>query len=620
VTSVDAVLEVAGLANPRVREYVGYWADLTGAEEIEVVSPADDARLVQEALDAGELQPAGQGRYYSRSYHKDTARSEERTIVATNDPKDKGVYNNWRPAAEMRPLLEDRMRGAMRGKTMYVIPYLMAPPGNALAPWAAGVQVTDSRTVVLHMIRMSRVGAEYLEDLEDPDMFVRAVHVTGDLAELGQGTDADQRYFVTVADERTILHFGSSYGGNALLGKIAHGLRQGAYDGWASRTFLAEQYMLIGIHDKETGRTYHICGGFPSASGKTNLAMMLAPDALGERYHVAFYGDDIAWLWVDESDGRLYGMNPEYGVFGVAKDTNERTNPTALRSVGEGTGTIFTNVAYNPTTQEVWWEGRTPEPPAEVHGWLDWSGAPIADREPGDDSPWAHPNSRFTTTLDNVPNIAPDYNAATGVPIDAIIFGGRTRDREPLIRAITDLAEGVYDGLTLGAEATAAAEGKEGVLRYDPMSNRPFMAYGEGDYAAHYLKIVGAAKEQPIFAHVNWFQRDPEDGHFLWPGYRDNLRPLLWLLRLKNGEVSGRETPVGIIPTEDELNLEGMSLEPEDLDTILSINVPRWRQEMRHREEHLAQFEGLPDEIWAAHRRVSKALDELAEGDGTPSP
>ena len=316
-----------------------------------MVGPGDDARLVREALEAGELRPAGAGRYYSRSYHKDTARSEERTIVATNDPRDRGVYNNWRPASEMRPLLEDRMRGAMRGKTMYVIPYLMAPPGNALAGWAAGVQITDSRTVVLHMIRMSRVGAEYLEGLEDPDGFVRAVHVTGDLARLGQGTDADQRYFVTVADERTILHFGSSYGGNALLGKIAHGLRQGAYDGWASGKFLAEQYMLIGIHDKQTGRTYHICGGFPSASGKTNLAMMLAPDALGDRYHVSFYGDDIAWLWVDETDGRLYGMNPEYGVFGVAKDTNETTNPTALRSVGEGTGTIFTNVAYNAHTQ-----------------------------------------------------------------------------------------------------------------------------------------------------------------------------------------------------------------------------------------------------------------------------
>lgn len=612
VDDVDKSVDEAGVTNPRVREYVRSWAELTCAARVEVVTVADDARLIRESLDAGELQPAGEGRYYSRSYHKDTARSEERTIVATHDPKDKGVYNNWRPASEMRRLLEDRMRGAMRGKTMYVIPYLMAPPGNALARWAAGVQITDSRTVVLHMIRMSRVGAEYLEDLEDPDMFVRAVHVTGDLAKLGQGTEADQRYFVTVADERTILHFGSSYGGNALLGKIAHGLRQGAYDGWASRKFLAEQYMLIGIHDKETGRTYHICGGFPSASGKTNLAMMLAPDALGDRYHVSFYGDDIAWLWVDESDGRLYGMNPEYGVFGVAKDTNETTNPTALRSVDEGTGTIFTNVAYNPTTHEVWWEGRTAQPPAEAHGWLDWRGAPIADRENGDDSHWAHPNSRFTTTLDNVPNIAPDYNAATGVPIDAIIFGGRTRDREPLIRAITDLAEGVYDGLTLGAEATFAAEGVEGQLRYDPMSNRPFMAYGEGDYAAHYLKIVGAATDRPIFAHVNWFQRDPEDGHFLWPGYRDNLRPLLWLLQLKNGEVKGRETPVGIIPTENELNLEGMSIAPRDLETILSINVPRWKQEMVRREEHLAQFDNLPDEIWEAHRRVARALDDAS--------
>ena len=195
------------------------------------------------------------------------------------------------------------------------------------------------------------------------------------------------------------------------------------------------------------------------------------------------------------------------------------------------------------------------------------------------------------------------------MPIDAIIFGGRTRDREPLIRAIHDLAEGVYDGLTLGAEATAAAEGKEGVLRYDPMSNRPFMAYGEGDYAAHYLKVVGAAKQQPIFAHVNWFQRDPDDGHFLWPGYRDNLRPLLWLLQLKNGDVKGRETPVGIVPTEDELNLEGVEITPKDLETILSINVPRWREEIAHREEHLAQFERLPEEIWEAHRRVAAALE-----------
>ena len=333
MADVDKVLDEAGVKNPLVREYVRYWAELTGASRVEVVAAGDDARLVREALDAGELLPAGEGRYYSRSYHKDTARSEERTIVATARAEDRGVYNNWRHSSEMTPLLKERMRGASAGKTMYVIPYLMAPPGNELAPYAAGVQLTDSRTVVLHMIRMSRVGVAHLETVEhheDPHSFVRAVHVTGDLENLGQGTPEDQRYFVTVADERTILHFGSSYGGNALLGKIAHGLRQAAYDGWASKRFLGEQYMLIGIEDKETGKKYHICGGFPSASGKTNLAMMLAPDALGERYHVSFYGDDIAWLWVDETDGRLYGMNPEYGVFGVAKDTNEGTNPTAL--------------------------------------------------------------------------------------------------------------------------------------------------------------------------------------------------------------------------------------------------------------------------------------------------
>ena len=610
MVDVDSVLDKAGLSNPKVREYVKYWAEVTGASRVEVVSASDDDRLIQEALEAGELLPAGEGRYYSRSYHKDTARSEERTVVATSDPKDKGVYNNWKPSEEMKPLLTEKMRGASEGKTMYVVPYLMSPVGNALSPWATGVELTDTRTVVLHMIRMARVGVEHLNDLQDPDSFVRAVHVTGDLENLGQGTPDDQRWFVTVADERTILHYGSSYGGNALLGKIAHGLRQGAYDGWASKKFLAEQYMLIGIHDKETGKDYHICGGFPSASGKTNLAMMLAPDSLGDRYHVSFYGDDIAWLWVDEATGKLYGMNPEYGVFGVAKDTNESTNPTALESLGEGTKVIFTNVAYNPKTEEVWWEGRTPEPPADVDGWLDWKGNPIAERSAAEaDQPWAHPNSRFTTTLANVPNIAKDYDEPAGVPIDAIIFGGRTRDREPLIRAINDLAEGVYDGLTLGAEATFAAEGKEGVLRYDPMSNRPFMAYGEGDYARHYLDIVGAAKEQPIFAHVNWFQRDPEDGHFLWPGYRENLHPLLWLLQLKNGEVKGRQTPVGILPTKEELSLEGVDMSEQDLDKILSIDKVRWQQEMGYRAEHLEQFDNLPEEIWEAHRRVAADLD-----------
>jgi phosphoenolpyruvate carboxykinase (GTP) len=608
VTGVDEVLHSAGLTNKQVAEYVRHWAELTGAATVEVVGLADDDRLLSEALDAGEIVPAGEGRYYARSYRLDTARSEERTVVATGRETDRGVYNNWRPSSEMKPKLADLMRGACAGKTLYVVPYLMAPPGSPLERYAGGVQLTDNRTVVLHMNRMARTGVELVQNLADPDSFVRAVHVTGDLEHLGQGTPDDQRYFVTVADERTILHYGSAYGGNALLGKIAHGLRQAAYDGWRSGEFLAEQFLLLAITDKETGRTYHVAGGFPSASGKTNLAMTLAPDALGERYHVEFYGDDIVWMWVGE-DGRLRGMNPEFGVFGVVKDTNETTNPTAVASIAPGSGAIFTNVAWNEKTHEVWWEGRTRQPPADLEGWRDWTGAPISEREPGDSSPWAHPNSRFTTTLTNVPNLAPGYADPAGVPIDAIIFGGRTRDREPLVRAIRDLAEGVYDGLTLGAEATFAAEGVDGQLRYDPMSMRPFMSYAEGPYAAHWLELVGRATPQPIFAHVNWFQRDADDGHFLWPGYRENLRALLWLIQLRNGEVSGQPTPVGIVPTEEELDLDGLDLPPADLGRLLSIDADRWREEVGFRETHLRQFAGLPDEIWQAHRRVAEALD-----------
>ena len=610
MADVDAILEAAHLKNDHVREYVRYWAGITGAANIEVVSADDDARLVQEALEAGEIMPAGEDLYYSRSYYKDTARSEERTIVATSNPADKGVYDNWYPSDEMKAKLIGLMTGASKGKTMYVIPYLMSAPGSPLERYAAGVELTDNRSVVLHMNRMARVGVEYINNLADPDSFVRAVHVTGDLENLGQGTPEDKRYFVTVADERTILHFGSSYGGNALLGKIAHGLRQAAYDGWSSGKFLAEQFMLLGITDKVTGKKWHIAGGFPSASGKTNLAMTLSPDALGDRYYVEFYGDDIAWMWVGE-DGRLYGMNPEFGVFGVAKDTNEKTNPTAIEAIAPGTKAIFTNVGYNAKTHAVWFEGRTPNPPADLDGWLDWKGNPIADRSPDDaKAPWAHPNSRFTTTLANVPNVAKDYDNPVGVPIDGIIFGGRTSDREPLIRAITDVAEGVYDGLTLGAEATFAADGLDGQLRYDPMSMRPFMSYPEGPYAAHWLKIIGACTNKPIFAHVNWFQRDAKDGHFLWPGYRDNLRALLWLMQLRDGTVEGVQSPVGILPTRDELNTDGLEIDPADLDKLLTIDIDRWKQEIGFRQAHLEQFANLPEEIWTAHRRVAEALGD----------
>ena len=619
MSTLNDILTEGGITNPKVHEFVEEWAAITTPAKVEVISAADDDRLLADALADGEIFDAGKDLYYSRSYYKDTARSEERTVVATHNETDKGAYNNWRDAAEITERQKKYMARASAGKTMYVVPYLMSPAGNPLEAWARGVELTDSRTVAIHMIRMARVDAAYVNDLDDDNQFVHAVHVTGDLPNLGQGTEDDERLFATVADERTILHYGSSYGGNALLGKIAHGLRLACYDGWASGKFLAEQFMLIGIRDKETGRTYHICGGFPSASGKTNLAMMLAPDALGDRFTVDFYGDDIVWLWVNPEDGKLYGMNPEYGAFGVAKDTNQTTNPTAVAAIAEGTKTLFTNVAYNPMTKDVWFEGKTPDYPEDVTGWLDWKGNPIADRpvehqrsgKPGDE--WAHPNSRFTTTLANVPNVAGDFEDPAGVPIDAIIFGGRCRDREPLIRAFTDLAEGVYDGLTLGAEATFAAEGKEGQLRYDPMSMRPFMAYPEGDYAQHWLNILGEVQDMPIFAHVNWFQRDKEDGHYLWPGYRDNLRALLWLMDLKDGRVEGVESPVGTIPAKDELLLDGLDIAEKDLDTVLSIDLPRWQQEMELRKEHLESLPNMPQEIWDAHNAVAARIDDAAK-------
>lgn len=603
-------LDCAGITNPDIRAFVEEWAQLTTPERIEVISADDDARLISEALEAKEIFPAGPGRYYTRSHPKDTARSEGRTVVATSDPKDKGLYNNWRDASEVLDTQRAHVKGALVGKTMYVIPYLMAVPGSPIAPFAAGVELTDNRVVVLQMIRMARVGIMLFDELPDPSFFVRSVHVTGDLDTLRQGTDEDQRLFATIADQRLIIHYGSSYGGNALLGKIAHSLRQSSYDGWKSGKFLAEQFMLLGIVDTKTGRKYHVCGGFPSASGKTNLAMTLPPNALGDRYRVEFYGDDITWLWIGE-DGRLYGMNSENGVFGVAKDTNEVTNPAALSAIGEGSGVLFTNVAYNERTQEVWWEGRTPEPPSDLEGWLDWTGAPISERsEDEKDLPWAHPNSRFATALSNVTTVASDAFSPTGVPIDAVIFGGRTRDREPLIRAMTEIAEGVYDGLTLGAEATFAAEGVEGQLRYDPMSMRPFMSYPEGDYAAHWLSVLSECTHVPVFAHVNWFQRDPKDGHFLWPGYRENLRALLWLMDFQDGKATGTRTPVGTVPRVEELELTGLEMSEDELSRLLNVDRDRWRQEMGFRSDHLAQLPNLPEAIRSVHDRIAKDLNE----------
>lgn len=591
---------------PSVEKFVTEWATITTPDRIEVVSPKEEQRLIAEALAAGELLPVGTDRYLARSHIKDTARSEERTVVATSSPADRGIYNNWHPAADIKATQIESMRGASSGKTMYVLPYLMSPVGSPLERYAAGVELTDDRVVALQMLRMARVDIQLLKQLADPSIFVRGVHVTGDLESMEHGTERDKRLFATIADERMILHFGSAYGGNALLGKIAHALRLAAYDGYTTGSFLAEQFLLLSIVDKKTGERFTVCGGFPSASGKTNLAMTKAPAALSDRYDVEFYGDDITWLWPGD-DGRLYGMNPEFGVFGVAKDTNEKTNPQAMASIEEGSGAIFTNVAYNGDLQEVWWEGKTPTPPSDITGWRDWTGKLISDRSDSEkDLPWAHPNSRFTTAMANVQNVALDYNNPQGVPIDAVIFGGRTRDREPLIRVLTDIPAGIYDGLTLGAEATFAAEGLDGQLRYDPMSMRPFLSYPEGAYAAQWLKIFADCEKPPVFAHVNWFQRHPETGEYIWPGYRDNLRALLWLKDFVQGKSSGTASPIGALPKREELILVGLDIPEENLDALLSIDENRWREELISRRAHLEQFKNLPSEIWAAHENMEK--------------
>ena len=608
MTDAGPTIERAGLVNQAALAFIAEWSSHVGAHAVQVVDATDAPRLASEALASGEVLPVAGGRLYARSHPKDTARTEERTFVATADPRDRGVYNNWRSSKELKPRLRALMRSAAAGKTLYAIPYSMAPEGSPLEAWAVGLELTDSRVVALHMIRMTRVGVKHLNDLSDPAHFVRGVHVTGPLDELRQGTADDLRHFVTFADERLILHFGSAYGGNALLAKIAHGLRQGSYDGWKSGRFLAEQFMLISIHDRETGTTRYLCGGFPSASGKTNLAMMVPPAGLEGRYDVRFFGDDVIWLYVDEATGRLMAFNAEAGVFGVARNSNPSTNPNAIAAIGPGTETLFTNVGYNERSREVWWEGLTPEPSTDLAGWLDWRGRPIAERlstaqrsrAVGDE--WAHPNSRFTTALSNIPNLSAEVNRGAGVPIDAIIFGGRVRDREPLIRAMRSAADGVYDGLTLGAEATAAAEGKEGLLRYDPMSLRPFMSYGEGDYARHWLTTLAKLRNPPVFAHVNWFRQ--RDGRYLWPGYGENLRPLIWLLEFAAGRVQGRETPVGTVPLRSELDLRGLEILDGDLDELVRVEPERWEREMHERTRHLTQFADLPAEIAAAHERA----------------
>ena len=629
VAHANSLVDGLAIPNETVKAWVAERAAWTGVDAVELVDAADDDRLLKEAVAAGELIDLGNGTYYARSHPKDTARTEERTYVGTDDEADTGRFNNWRPASELRAEVAENMKGASAGKTMYVIPYMMANSVDSpLAKWGIGIELTDSRYVALSMIRMARVGKVAWDALGDSDDFVRGTHVAGDLDNLQRSpkptpTSADDdRYFATLARDREILHFGSAYGGNALLAKIAHGLRLASFDahenGW-----LVDQMGLMGIENLETGEIKYLIVGFPSASGKTNLVMTEAPDALRKKYKVHFLGDDIVWLYVGD-DGRVYGMNPEFGVFGVVPGTNSATNPAAMTAIQAGSGTIFTNVALHEETNEIWWEGMTPDYPEDVTGWIDWQGKRISDRladaQKSKAHPWAQKNSRFTVPLTSIPNISPQWDVAKGVPISGVIFGGRVSSpREPLIRQLPDVQTGVYDGSVMGVETTAAIDAPV-VFRADPMAMMGFYSYPEQDFFQDWLTLMERAGDNaPGFFHVNWFAKD-DDGRFMWPGYTENLRALVWAVeqptKREAGELAKAEadglvtvTPAGVIPTPKALNRDGLSIKDETLAKLLTYDAELWQSEIPRRNEYLAQFPSMPKALEDAHARFIEGVN-----------
>jgi phosphoenolpyruvate carboxykinase (GTP) len=629
----DASNLVDGLniPNEAAKAWIAESAAWTGVDAIELVDAADDDRLIKEAIAAGEIIDLGNGTYYAHSHPKDTARTEERTYVGTDDESDKGQFNNWRPASELRAEVAERMKNASAGKTMYVIPYIMANSVKSpLAKWGIGIELTDSRYVALNMIRMARVGKVAWDALGDSDDFVRGTHVAGDLDNLQRSpkptpTSADDdRYFATLTRDREILHHGSAYGGNALLAKIAHGLRLASFDahqnGW-----LVDQMGLMGIENLETGEIKYLIVGFPSASGKTNLVMTESPKALAGKYKVHFLGDDIVWLYVGD-DGLIYGMNPEFGVFGVAPGTNSATNPAATSAIQAGSGTIFTNVARHEDTKEIWWEELTPDHPEDVSGWIDWQGKKISDR-PADEQkskkhPWAQKNSRFTVGLTKISNISKEWDVAKGVPISGVIFGGRVSSpREPLIRQLPDVQTGVYDGSVMGVETTAAIDAPV-VFRSDPMAMMGFYSYPEPKFFQDWLSLMERAGDNaPGFFHVNWFAKD-DDGNFMWPGYTENLRALIWAVEqptrrggdeLAKAEADGlvTVTPAGVIPTPKAIMREGLDVDDETLAKLLDYDSKLWQSEIPRRNEYLAQFSNMPQALEDAHTRF---IDGVTNG------
>ncbi|WP_281275517.1 phosphoenolpyruvate carboxykinase (GTP) [Bacilliculturomica massiliensis] len=570
--------------NQAVETWIGEMAEMTRPDRIVYIDGSKEQieELRELAVRTGEMIRLNQELlpdcYYYRTSPKDVARDEKRTLICTKTREEAGPTNNWTDPQEMYAKMKKLYQGCMKGRTMYVIPFSMGVPGSPFAK--IGIELTDSVYVVLNMCIMTRVGAGAVRLLEEGADFTRCLHSKADLNE-------NEKYIVHFPEDNAIWSINSAYGGNVLLGKKCLALRiasfMGRNEGW-----MAEHMLILGIENPQ-GEVKYICAAFPSACGKTNLAMLIPPELYRKQgYKVWTVGDDIAWLRVGE-DGRLWAVNPENGFFGVAPGTNDRSNPNALATTKRGT--IFTNVARNLDNNTVWWERLDKEP--LVNG-EDWLGRPWNGRE--SEEKGAHPNSRFTAPAENCPCVSSEFNSLTGVPISAIVFGGRRAKTEPLVYEARNWNHGVFMGASMSSETTAAANGAVGVVRHDPMAMLPFCGYNMADYFRHWLEMGRQVTDPPKFFHVNWFRTD-EEGAFIWPGFGENLRVLLWMLDRCEHKVSAVKSPIGFQPDPRDIDLTGLDIAPETMKKLLSINLDIWKDEAAGIETFFSQFPDLPKEL-----------------------